>query len=182
MAIVTDSLDVVESKGTAAFRTRFPSRDTGPDSFLGMSARAVSMLVYNLLSAAVACDNDACPGTKTSSTALDNWATAIGLESNSGAGAYGRNGNWSRASHSPEASPMSMTPSDPVPSTAEKSVPLAASGQPEQESGRVRGVTGTPSPPGPCCSAARTPRAARPAAGLQSCGTARARRTASPRP
>ena len=70
-------------------------------SFLGGQARSLAQVISAVLQSVQDADYDSLPQviyqsgvatTPTSSAALDNWAVALGLSSNLGAGVYGRNG------------------------------------------------------------------------------------------
>ncbi len=70
-------------------------------SFLGGQARSLAQVISSVLQSVQDADYDSLPQviyqsgvatTPTSTAALDNWAVALGLPSNLGAGVYGRNG------------------------------------------------------------------------------------------
>ena len=74
----------------ALFRNRFTGRDTGTESFLGKTARAVAALIFSLDGAIDAVDRDIVPTADTTTTGLDDFASVYGVASNGGG--YGRNG------------------------------------------------------------------------------------------
>ena len=90
MAITIYTRAEIEAQVMAYFRNRFPGRDMGTESFLGKTARAVTMALVGLQKAVADADNDASPSSKTSITKLDQFADLFGLPSNSGG--YGRDG------------------------------------------------------------------------------------------
>lgn len=81
---------------------KYPDKATHERSFLGQLARALAQLVGALQEKIKAASDDAIPAlqvdldgtirSRCSRQALDNWAFVFGLESNRGAGVYGRNG------------------------------------------------------------------------------------------
>jgi uncharacterized phage protein gp47/JayE len=107
MAIMIPSEAQVEALAVAYFQIahRDPitgrSPPVGPRTFLGAQARALAQLIGETLAAVKGADDDAVPGTYTdaqgvvrtrnSTTALDNWAVALGLPSGV-AGQFGRKG------------------------------------------------------------------------------------------
>lgn len=78
-----------------------PGKSHKPGSYLYGQCESLAALVGAIQSAILSANNDAIPATTIvngvvtslcSSTALDQWAYALGLPSNRGAGLYGRNG------------------------------------------------------------------------------------------
>lgn len=86
----------------AYLSAKYPNKATHERSFLGQLARALAQLVGALQEKIKACGDDSIPAlqvaldgtirSRCSSAALDAWAFVYGLESNRGAGVYGRNG------------------------------------------------------------------------------------------
>lgn len=82
---------------------KYPTKATHEKSFLGQLARALAQLVGALQEKLKAAADDAIPAlqvdlagtirSRCSRQALDSWAFVFGLESNRGAGVYGRNGS-----------------------------------------------------------------------------------------
>lgn len=91
MPITVPSLDSVVAAALAFYRNRFTSRDLGLEAFLGKLSRAEAMLFLQFMQAVTAADADACPNPKSSTAALDLWATTLGVPSST-SGAYGRKG------------------------------------------------------------------------------------------
>lgn len=90
MAISIPTLDTLQSQVLAYFRTRFPGRDLGTESFLGKASRATAMALFGLYKAVEDADHDATPSANTSTDALDTWAEILGLDD--GDDGYGRRG------------------------------------------------------------------------------------------
>jgi hypothetical protein len=90
MPITIYSLDEIQTQVDVYFRTRFPGRDLGSESFLGKTARAISMALLLIQKAVSDADKDASPTEQSSAEALETFAYIFGLSSN--LGGYGRNG------------------------------------------------------------------------------------------
>jgi uncharacterized phage protein gp47/JayE len=89
MPLLLPSLDEIVERALVAFRTRFPGKDTGTESFLGKIARALGMTVLGFLQAVKIVESDAVPSERSSSEGLDVWAETLAIPAG-GDGRYGR--------------------------------------------------------------------------------------------
>jgi hypothetical protein len=87
VAIPTKSLDDIDRRQTAHFRTSFPGFPLGLKKFLGRASRAVSLALWGLQKAIEDIDIDIVPSSKSSTENLASWAELSGLPN--GAGGYG---------------------------------------------------------------------------------------------
>lgn len=84
MPVTVPSYGEIEAQVDAFFRTRFPGRDLGSESWLGKQIRAISMALLSLQKSVGDADADGTPSARTSPARLDEFAVLFGLPSNSG--------------------------------------------------------------------------------------------------
>ena len=89
MAITAPDISTLLAEATAFFRTSFPGRALGKQSFLGKVARALAMALLGLQKSVEAVSRDAVPSDATSTAGLEDWAYAVGVPSSGGG--FGRN-------------------------------------------------------------------------------------------
>lgn len=88
MAIEVLTLDELIVNAKAAIRSRFPTRATHDESWLGKTANALATLLWSLHDKVQQADHDAIPQEDSSYDALAAWAYALGLsDGDSGYGA-----------------------------------------------------------------------------------------------
>jgi len=88
--MATPTLDALTAQVIAYFRSRYPTRDLGSESFLGKLAAATAMSIFGLYKATSDVTADAIPSSSTSSDRLDDFAYLFGLSN--GSGGFGRKG------------------------------------------------------------------------------------------
>jgi hypothetical protein len=88
VAIPTKTLSTILDRTLVHFRTSLPGWPLGTKRFLGRLARAVGLNIWGLQKAIEDIDLDIVPNAQSSTDALSNWASLIGLPD--GAGGYGR--------------------------------------------------------------------------------------------
>jgi len=91
MPISIPDYDTLWQEVLAFWRNRFPGKDDHAESFLGKTARAVSMAIFALLRAVAAVDAESPPSERTSSDGLSAWAFVFGVPSDT-AGDFGPKG------------------------------------------------------------------------------------------
>lgn len=89
MPITVPGYDALYAQAVAYLRNRFPGRDLSKTSFLGKLAAVLAGMMMGLHRSVLSADADAIPSSQSSSTALDRWATLLGLYSTT-SGVYGR--------------------------------------------------------------------------------------------
>jgi hypothetical protein len=96
MPIAVPSLFTLGQTVLGYYRSRFPNRDLGAESFLGKKAGAEAMALYGLFKVVADADADAMPSEMTSTARLDEYAVLYGLSN--GKGGFGRKGATAAAS------------------------------------------------------------------------------------
>lgn len=100
MAVTVYTENEFLERAISALSTNLPGRATHPLSFLGQEARSCAQLLSEIQKSIADADRDSVPAienlngiirSRCSSERLNQWAEFFGLESNRGAGVYGRN-------------------------------------------------------------------------------------------